>query len=448
MTSIDEQASQLTEMILIEIADFVELFEETFDLPSANGSAAPASTKTTSSRWHDLRALGFTADPYKVLKAVREGGPAKVIGTFGGANVWFVTRYDDARKVLAHPHVSSDIFDAPLQVNRADDPRVRIPDDGYHAKNIPLAMEDERHVRIRPLLVKALNPSRVNALKSLVEQTANRLVRDLPVGEPVDLHARYGVPLVAEALSGLLGIPSDTPREFPRWSDLLNFHMLDPQAARLAGRTLYGFCASLMESKRENAGDDALTDLCHARDEGILSDFEMHGLVVLMLHAGQEAHAALTNGLVGLLRHPDQLSEVLNDLSLLPAAIDELLRYEGPLRLTLPRHTNAPVELEGVTIPPREYVLVSLSAANHDAQRFEEPERVDIHRSDAKSHLAFGHGIHRCPGARLGTMVAQVGLHALFTRFSSVRFADPIAQAPWRPSMFLRRLESLPVVLD
>jgi cytochrome P450 PksS len=446
-TEIDDLTSELGEMIVVEMADFVQLFAETFEIAAdAEAASKNAAAKVTCPRWHELREKSFIADPYKVLTAARNKGSATVIGEFGGAPVWLVTGYDDVRKVLTHPNVSNDFYDAPWWVNRTRDSSVDLPDEGHHTRNIPLAVEDERHARARPVLVKALNTPRVDALRPALERTAAQLLDALPAGKPVDLHAQYAVPLANAALAGALGIPADMSTEFSHWSDQLNFHMADPQAARDAAGKFYGFVGALMSVKRNALADDGLSDLWRACDEGALNEFEMHGLAALLLHAGQEATGAVTNSLVTLMRHPEQLAKLASNLSMLPGGIDEMLRYEGSLKVTLPRHTNGPIELKGITIPPRVYVVVSLAGADRDPAHFDHPDEVDTSRH-ASGHLAFGHGSRRCVGARLGAMVATIALSSLLARYPAVHLADPQQPIQWRPSTFIRRVEALPVVL-
>jgi len=436
-------ASELGEMIIIEMADFVQLFSETFEIAAGT---TRSDVPDTCPRWHQLREMPFVSKPYEALAAVRDSAPPTVIGEFGGAPVWLVTRYEDVRKVLVHPYVSNDFYDAPWWVNKARDPQDATPDEYHHTRTIPLAMEDERHARTRPALVKAMSTRRVEAVGPFLEQTAAELLDGLSEAEPVDLHYQYAVPLGNATLAKVLGIPTDLSMTYPQWSDLLNYHMLDPQAARVAAGKFYGFVASVMSAKRHSLADDGFSDLWRAHDDGVLSEFEIYGAAALLMHAGQEATGVVTNGLACLLRHPRALAEVTSDLSKLAGRIDELLRFESPLRLTLPRHTNGPVELEGATIPPRAYIVVSLAGANHDPAHFANPDALDIDR-DAGSHLAFGHGGHRCVGARLGTMVATTGLHALLSRYPAVRLADPDQPIAWRPSTFSRRVATMPVIL-
>jgi len=458
-SKIEELVHGLQEMTIIELADFVQIFGESFDtalfgkpLDAEGPSESPKdgsvqSKKITSPRWHELRATSIVENPYPVLAAMREQPPV-VIGEFGGAKVWYATRDADIRTILTHRYVSNDFLDSPVARNKLTSHLAGTPDETHHANMIPLAMEEERHLRVRPVLAKAVNPARVDAIRPLLEATAAELLDSFPEDEPVDLKADFGVPLTAKALARLVGLPDGIKHEFPKWSERMNFHMMDPQGAREAGGMFYGLCAALIAEKRKNPGDDATTDFIEARDAGILlNDFELDGLLVLVLHAGQEAHAGFANGLFTLLRHPDQLAKLKADWSLLPNCIDELLRYESPLRMTLPRHTNAPIELDGVTIPARDYILVSLAAANRDPARYECPNKVDITRK-SNSHLAFGHGFHRCVGARLATMVSEIALRTVLTRFPQVRLALPPEQGcPWRPSMFIRRLGALPVIL-
>jgi cytochrome P450 len=204
----------------------------------------------------------------------------------------------------------------------------------------------------------------------------------------------------------------------------------------------------LITEKRENPGDDMLSALVQARDDDDrLREDELSAMVFLLLVAGHETTVNLIgNGVLALVNNPGELAALRADMSLLPSAIEEFLRYEGPLINATYRFTTEPVEIDGVTIPEGQFVVVSLSTANRDPRRFDEAERLDIRREPG-GHLAFGHGIHYCLGAPLARLEAEIAFTGLLRAFPTIELAVPADELAWRPGTLIRGLRQLPLKL-
>jgi cytochrome P450 len=217
-----------------------------------------------------------------------------------------------------------------------------------------------------------------------------------------------------------------------------------PEAGKHAVVAMLGFFTQLLADKREEPGDDLLSDLIAVRDEGDrLSEDELMSLAFLILFAGYENTVQLIgNAVLALLQHPEQLAALREDPTQLPAAIEEFLRYEGPALLAIRRFPVEDVTIGGVTIPAGETVWVSASAANRDPDRFPDPDRLDLAR-DTSGHLALGHGIHYCLGAPLARAETEIALAALLERFPRLELGA--GEVRWRPSLRARGLLALPV---
>ena len=206
------------------------------------------------------------------------------------------------------------------------------------------------------------------------------------------------------------------------------------------------YLTDLFAARRADPQDDLVSALLAARDqEDALTEEEVFGTVVLLIVAGHETTVGLIgNAVVNLLSHPDQLELVRADASLIPAAVEEALRYEGPVERALNRWAATDVELGGQTIRKGELVIAIVNAADRDPDRFDDPDRLDVQREDSR-HLAFGRGSHFCLGAPLARLEAAIALETLFRRLPGLRLAAERDELEWRPTPGFRRLETLPV---
>ncbi|WP_369388573.1 cytochrome P450 [Streptomyces sp. CG1] len=382
---------------------------------------------------------GLIDHPYDVYRRLRDTAPVHRITGPDGTHAWLVTRYEDARAALADPRLSLD--------------KRHASDGTYKGFSLPpaldanlLNMDPPDHTRIRRLAGRAFTPRRVQQLREPIRRTADRLLDAFGPHGTTDLIAAYAAPLPITVICDLLGVPESRRLDFRIWTDtLVAPDPARPEAARDAVAAMLGFFTDLLAAKRAEPAEDLLSDLIAVRDEDgdRLSEDELMSLSFLILFAGYENTVQLIgNAVLALLQHPDQLAALRKDPAHIPAAVEELVRYEGPALLAIRRFPVEDVTIAGVTVPAGETVLVSLSAANRDPARFPDPDRLDLSR-DAAGHLALGHGIHYCLGAPLARAETEIALTALLERFPELALAE--GELEWRPSLRARGLLALPV---
>jgi cytochrome P450 len=265
----------------------------------------------------------------------------------------------------------------------------------------------------------------------------------------MDLAAEYAFPLPITVIAEMLGVPADDQDRFREWSDAVIRPAITEEETERFFAQMGEFVAYLQAhfaERRARPQDDLVSGLLRARDEGdALSEDEVFGTVILLIVAGHETTVGLIgNGVLHLLRRPDQLELVRNDSTLLPSAVEELLRFDGPVERALNRWAAEDVELGGKTIRRGELVIAIVGSADHDSERFPDPERLDVTRTDNR-HLAFGRGSHYCLGAPLARLEAEIALETLFRRLPGLRLAIEPSELEWRATPGFRRLVSLPV---
>lgn len=295
-------------------------------------------------------------------------------------------------------------------------------------------------------MTKAFTTGAVAALRPFIAQVTDTLLDQWPTGERVDFVADLAVPLPVTVICELLGVPAADRPDVRRWSGEL-FAAGRPDVIDAASHSLADYMTGLIAAKRLQPGGSLLDRLVAARDEDDhLSEEELVSSAVLLLVAGHETTTNLLgNALLALLQHPDGLDRLRRNPDDVPAALDELLRFDSPIATSTFRFTTEALTLGGTEVPAGVPVFVALGAANRDPQQFPEPDRLDLDR-DAAAQLAFGHGIHRCVGAPLARAEADIALRAILTRFPGIRLAEPADRLEWRRTRLLRGLVSLPVL--
>jgi cytochrome P450 len=400
----------------------------------------------------------YFQNPLAYFGRMREEGPVTPVVLPHGERAWLVTRYADVRAALADPRLHKD------WAGKLTSPGW-VPDEvtGYLAAHM-LNADPPNHTRLRKLVTKAFTARRVAGLRPRVEAiTASLLdaaeeraaaLKNTDGDDVIDLIEAFAFPLPVTVICELLGIPAQDQGAFRQWSNAMLASEGEPGSFRDAGEAMYHYFTRLVAAKRaaltSNTGpaDDMVSALIEARDSGdSLDERELIAMLWLLLIAGHETTTNLiASGTLALLTNPAQLERLRSDPSLLPGAVEELLRYANPLNHATDRFTLEPVEIGGVTIPAREWVLCVTSSANHDPDRFGDAGRLDVQR-DAGGHVAFGHGIHYCLGAPLARLEGEVAFGALLARFPRLSLGADPSSLRWRASSLIHGLETLPVRL-
>lgn len=376
--------------------------------------------------------------------------PVQSVDIPGYGTTWLITGYDEARAALADPRLSRDDRKAPARLREQAE---RHQTESSLGRNM-LDADPPEHTRLRRLVNKAFTPRRVESLRPRVEQITDELLDAITPHSEASLIETLAFPLPVTVICELLGLPMADRAEFRSWTADLALSLdpaADPEPVRTAGAALRAYFEKLLAGIRlEAVPEDEQPDLTRALlratgEGGELGRDELISMLMLLLLAGHETTVNLiSNALANLLTNLDQFELLRAKPELVPQAVEELLRLEGPLQTTLPRITLADVEIGGTTIPAGNMVNVVLSAANRDAARIDDPDRLDVTRGEFQ-HLAFGHGPHFCLGAALARLEAQVAIRGLLTRFPNLSLAVRPSELRWRTNPMLRALDDLPV---
>jgi cytochrome P450 len=381
----------------------------------------------------------MTANPHPMFAAMRQAGPAMEIPIAPGVNGWLVTRYEDARRALNDPRLAKAPTASILP------PEMVKPGLSKHMLN----GDAPEHTRLRKLVSMAFTPRRMEALRPRVQEISNELIAAMEGKEVVDLIDDYAFPLPFQVICELIGVPMVDRDSFREWSNILiDQFAAGSDRAIQAAESMVTYVQDLVERKRSDPDDALLTALINASDEGDrLDQDELTSMVFLLLVAGHETTVNLIgNAMYLLLGKPDLASQLRANPGQIPGAIEEVLRYESPVKTSTMRISVAPVEMGDVTIPPGQVVFISLLSANRDEKSFSSPDEMDVFRKESQ-HLAFGHGIHFCLGAPLARIEAQIALTDLLTAFPNMSADSDLAAASWRPGLIMRGVEHLPVRL-
>jgi cytochrome P450 len=308
-----------------------------------------------------------------------------------------------------------------------------------------LLSDPPEHTRLRGLVSRAFTMRRVEALRPRIQEITDELLDAmLPLGR-ADLVESFAYQLPITVICELLGVPEMDRTEFRK----LSTEVVAPASSQSnydAVVRLAEYLTELIEDKRcAGPSDDLLGDLVRttAEDGDRLSPQELRGMAFVLLIAGHETTVNLiTSGVHTLLTHPDQLAALRADMTLVDGAVEEMLRYEGPVENATFRYAAEPLEIAGAPVEKGDPVMIGLTAADRDGVRYPAPDRFDIRR-DARGHVAFGHGIHYCLGAPLARLEARTAIRSLLERAPALTLDGP--PGDWLPGMLIRGLRSLPV---
>jgi cytochrome P450 len=371
----------------------------------------------------DLFSDEMRRNPFPAYDQVRAAAPVVHLAPL---DVWLLFDYDAVRRALVdHDAFSSDLTHAPGHGN---------PGQWF------IFYDPPRHTKLRAIISKAFTPRVVANLEPRIRELSRELLDATTDRGTMDLAADFAVPLPMRVIAELLGVPAaDWPR-YRRWSDVIltiaNTISQDEAAARAIEEfravtaEMRAWLPDLIAQRRAAHADDLLTRLVEAEVDGDrLTPDEVLGFVQLLLVGGQETTADLiTNAVLCFIEHPDQFARLRAAPDLLPAAIEEVLRFRSPVQWT-PRATRRAVEVHGQTIPAGKIVLPMIGSANRDPKQFRDPAAFDITR-EPNPHLAFGHGVHACLGAPLARLEARIALTDLLARADEIALAS---DEPWEP---------------
>jgi cytochrome P450 len=382
---------------------------------------------------------------------LRSEGPAVQVELPGGVLAWSLNSHSVIKRVLSDPRVTKSARNHwPAFING------EIPPDwemiSWIAMDNMVTAYGKNHVRLRRLVGKAFTPRRTEAIRPRVVELTTELLDGLAAtgpGEVVDLRERFAYPLPARLVADLIGMTEDARAKTAKVIDLMVDTTVTPEQAQSVLLGWRDAMAELIESKRREPGEDITSDLIAARDDDSrLSEAELTDSIFAILGAGSETTINFfDNAITALLTHPQQREMVLSGEASWDDVIEETLRVESPLVQLPLRYAVEDIELDGVTIPKGDAILVNYSAIGRDpALHGEDADRFDITRPD-KEHLSFGHGPHYCLGAGVARMVATIGLSSLFERFPDLSLAVPAGDLEPLPTFIMNGHRSLPVRL-
>jgi cytochrome P450 len=377
-----------------------------------------------------------TGQPYEIWARARRECP--VIYTHGSGMrdrpTYHVTRYADVEHVLR----DGKTFSSSINAEHI----------GQFMGELILAMDGSEHRAYRNLVAHAFRASALERWDTqLIRPTISRLLDAIaPAGRgdlACDITSKYPV----QVICGLVGVPLDDSAQFHRWAELINTGPLHPERGHAASQAMREYLAPIVEDRRDNPRVDLISDLVHAEIDGHqLTDEKIYGFLRLLLPAGAETtYRVMGNALVALLTHPDTMTRVVADRSLLPAVIEETLRWETSVT-QVSRVAATDTEIGGGPVEAGAPVSVITGSANRDEARYEAPDEWRIDRPP-QNHLAFGTGQHQCLGMHLARLELRVGLDEILTRLPNLRL-DPDAAPPVIQGFAFRGPDAIPVLFD
>jgi cytochrome P450 len=388
------------------------------------------------------------ANPYPMYREVLKHNPVSWNSVM---EVWIFTRYEDVDAILTHPKSSAQRQNANNRFAEMQRQQMEQSTSPFNRAPTMLTTDPPVHTRLRRLVSKAFTPRAVEELRPRIQSIVDFLLDDVAARGEMDLVQALGYPLPVIVISEMLGVPPEDRAKFKKWSDdvvatlggpFTPQSVLDQASASI--NELVEYLTEVIEDRRKNPREDLISGLIAAEDEGnVLSVEEIYTTTILLLIAGNETTTHLIdNGMYALLKNPDQLDLLRKDPDLIKPAVEELLRFIGPVQMT-GRVMTEDVEIGGQLIKERQSALAVLGAANHDPAKWgDNASELDITRNPA-DHLAFGDGIHFCIGAPLARAEAQIAITSLIQRFPNLHLADENPE--FGGTFIIRGVKSLPL---
>jgi cytochrome P450 PksS len=388
----------------------------------------------------------FEANPYPTYAAMQQCAPVYWQAWPNGGGAWIVTRYEDVAAILRdHKRFVKSYRNALTPEQRAE--MAPVPELIQMIDNHLLSHDPPDHTRLRNLVGKAFTSRMVNQMQPRIEAIADQLLDQVGPQGYMDLIEDYAFPLPIIVIAELLGLPVEDRRQLREWSKAFIAPVQNEADYELFKTKMLAFTdylGKLFRERRREPRQDLITAMVQAEEAGDkLSEAELFSMVILLIVAGHETTVNLIGtGMLSLLRQPDQLARLKQAPFLIDEAIEELLRYDGPVETSTPRWAAEDVEIGGQLIRRGQQVEVVIAAANRDPAQFAQPDRLDITRQDNR-HLGFGLGIHYCLGAPLARMEGKIALTKLLQRLPKLGLAAPVETLQWQRLPPVRGLRSL-----
>lgn len=394
---------------------------------------------------YDLYSQTFRANAYETYARMRAENPVLLQRGLQGP-IWFVTGYDEAKQVLGdHRRFASDYRNtlAPEERQRG----AGSPDLFDLLYTNLLSTDKPDHTRLRALVSKAFTNRRVQALTPRIQQIADQLIDGFQDQGQMDLIDAYAFPLPIIVICELLGVPAADRDKFRVWSNTFLGIAEDEPAYVQRLTDFVQYIGRMVAERRQAPRDDLISGLVHAEEAGDrLSEQELYGMIALLIVAGHETTVNLiSNGMLALMQHPDQMALLRREPALVETAVEEFLRYDGAVERSTTRYAAEDVQISGQLIKRGTPVIVVLGGADRDPALYEDADQLDVTHQNNK-HLGFGYGIHYCLGAPLARLEGKIAIGTLIQRLPGLRLAAPVGELRYRSSPVVRGLERLPVV--
>ncbi|MCJ7840876.1 cytochrome P450 [Lederbergia sp. NSJ-179] len=400
----------------------------------------------------------LTTNPFPLFAELRSIGPVVPIpfpmeGT--DRKGWMVTQLKEAVQILKdHAHFTVDPRSidgsVPIKQKQNLDKSDESSDSPtFFTGSTMLTVDDPDHRRLRMLVSKAFTPRFIEGLRPRVQEIADELLDQVQDQGEMDLIKDYAFPLPINVISEMLGVPKEDRAQIRIWSNALAHGQglgKQDEGVKAHMQAFGEYTAKLVAEKRLHPADDLISHMIAIEEEGErLSEEELLSTITLLIFAGHETTSNLIGtGTLMLLDHPNQLEKLKADLSLVPSAVEELLRFNGPATIVGPRYATEDIEIAGQQIKTGDMLLVIPASANRDETQFTDPEELDIARK-LNRHLAFGHGIHACLGKPLARLEGDIAFTTLLKRMPNLRLSVPRESITWSFSLNSRSLTALPV---
>ena len=387
------------------------------------------------------------ADPYPFYHRLKTEDPVHFSDTL---QTWVLTTYDDVAAATGDARLSSDRMQFYLNPIPAES-RPKLTSLCEYMSRWMSMKDPPDHTRLRGLVNKAFTSRSVEEMIPRVREISRNLIVDFGEGGRVDLIGQFAYPLPATVICEMLGIPSDEQTQFRQWSnDIVAFSagsglLLEDVAAgaQKSQLALVEYCRRIIDQHRRQPQDDLISRLISVEQEGTqLNELELYAMCVQLFVAGHETTTNLVgNGMLALLRHPQDLQQLRAHPELIESAVEEFLRYDSPVQRS-GRIVVEDMEIHGKRLMEGQSLMLMYGAANRDPVQFADPDRLDLGRQPNR-HMAFGRGPHFCVGAPLARLEAQVAFETILSMLPEIRLTN--GELMWRPSMAMRGLESLEV---